>query len=127
MQHTSKRSSLFLLELIIAIAFFSIAAAVCVQFFVKSHTLENQSTELNHAVHLATTTAEAFRHSTLSSEEIHYDKNWNKCVDSDAVYTLIIDVDSSKSPLEAYIKVTTNNSTIYELKVLKNANMEVDE
>lgn len=127
MQQTSRRSSLFLIELIIAIAFFSIAAVVCVQFFVKSHSLEVQSTELNHAVHLATTYAEDFRHTDMSSAEIYYDKDWNKCAISESIYTLTMVIDNSKSPLEANITVMTSNSTIYELKVLKNSNTEVDE
>ena len=36
----AKRSSLFLLELIIAILFFCLASAVCVRFFVRSHVME---------------------------------------------------------------------------------------
>ena len=35
----AKRSSLFLLELMIAILFFCLASAVCVQIFVKAHTI----------------------------------------------------------------------------------------
>ena len=125
MQQPSKRSSLFLLELILAIAFFSIAAAICVQFFVRSHTLEKESTELNYAVHKATSAAEEFRHTDVESYEVFYDKNWGQCTKTEASYTLKLDVDSSKSPQEAQIIVSTNSSTIYELKVLKNANLEV--
>ena len=36
----AKRSSLFLLELMIAILFFCLASAVCVQIFVKAHTIQ---------------------------------------------------------------------------------------
>lgn len=45
-----RASSLFLMELILAILFFSIASAVCVQFFVKAHLLSHESDALNHAV-----------------------------------------------------------------------------
>ena len=125
MQQPSKRSSLFLLELILAIAFFSIAAAICVQFFVKSHALEEDSTNLNRAIHIATSAAEEFRHSEIESHEQYYDQNWEKCSQNEAIYTLKLVVNHSKSPQEAQISVSTSNSLLYELKVLKNANLEV--
>ena len=43
----AKRSSLFLLELIIAILFFSLTSAVCVQFFARAHQISRQTQELN--------------------------------------------------------------------------------
>ena len=46
---TANPSSLFLLELIFTILFFSVASAVCVQIFVKSHTLSTQAHDLTHA------------------------------------------------------------------------------
>ena len=54
-----RASSLFLMELIIAILFFSIASAVCVQFFVKSHLLSRDADALNHAVNECSSVAEA--------------------------------------------------------------------
>ena len=38
-QRQSHASSLFLLELILALLIFSVAGAVCVRFFVKAHTI----------------------------------------------------------------------------------------
>ena len=55
-----RSSSLFLMELILAILFFSVASAVCVQIFVKSHLISRQSEELSQAVTLCTNSAEAF-------------------------------------------------------------------
>ena len=40
----AKRSSLFLLELIIAILFFSLTSAVCVQFFARAHQIQPSDT-----------------------------------------------------------------------------------
>ena len=56
----SSKSGLFLMELILSILFFSIAAAVCVKLFVTSHQLSDQSVSLNHAVAMAESIAEAF-------------------------------------------------------------------
>lgn len=49
-RNRARSSSLFLLELILAILFFSLASAVCVQFFVKAHLLSHNARNLNHAV-----------------------------------------------------------------------------
>lgn len=57
-RNRARSSSLFLMELIIAIFFFSAASAVCIQFFVKSHLLSRDSNTLNHAVNECASTAE---------------------------------------------------------------------
>lgn len=46
----ARSSSLFLMELILAILFFSVASAVCVEFFVKSHLMSRDSEALTYAV-----------------------------------------------------------------------------
>ncbi len=43
------KSSLFLMELIISILFFSVAGAVCVQLFVKAHLISKKSTDINNS------------------------------------------------------------------------------
>ena len=46
----ARSSSLFLIELIIAILFFAIASSVCVQFFVKARLMSRESAQLTEAV-----------------------------------------------------------------------------
>ena len=58
MKHS--RSTLFLLELIIAIFFFSVASTVCIQLFAKSHLLSKQTINENHAVTQTQNLAESF-------------------------------------------------------------------
>lgn len=125
MQQKASRSSLFLLELIIAIAFFSVASAFCVQFFVKSHQIEQQSYDLNHAVNAATSVAEQFRSTDMKPTVLYYNKDWVICDSNEAIYSLEMDIESSNSLLNAQITVKANNSILYELNVLKNANSEV--
>lgn len=84
MYKKTSRASLFLMELIMSILFFSLAAAVCVQLFVQSHTLSKSSVELNHAVvecesiteYLLGTNGDPLR----SENEIftYYDSEFNK-------------------------------------------------
>lgn len=83
----AKRSSLFLLELIIVILFFSMASAVCVRFFVKAHTISRDTTNLNMAVNQVSAYAELFLSEPdfvveLSKTEhstAYYDNDWQPC------------------------------------------------
>lgn len=82
----SSKSGLFLMELMIAITFFAVASAVCIQMFAKAHTLSRSSSELSMAVAVAQTGAESFKaapHEARSLaelagavEEEYYDKSW---------------------------------------------------
>ncbi len=45
-----RKSSIFLMELIISILFFALCSAVCIQLFVYSNTLSGESFDRNHAV-----------------------------------------------------------------------------
>ncbi len=64
----SSKSSLFLLELIIAILFFSISAAACIQLFAKAHALDIRTSEQNQAIIWSQNLAELWRcsHGDLS-------------------------------------------------------------
>lgn len=87
----AKRSSLFLLELIITILFFSLASAVCIRFFVQSHTLSQDTEDLNMAVNHVSGCAELFLACDESfdrKEDTYFDKNWTECDEPDAAYTL---------------------------------------
>ena len=56
MKHS--KTSLFLMELIISILFFSIASAICIQLFVKSHQISTHSVALNQSIHWSENIAE---------------------------------------------------------------------
>lgn len=133
--HTHK-SSLFLMELIIAIAFFTIASAVCIQLFVKSHLLGNDTRELNAAVNLASSAAESFRQcdgsakkllallpelvqTKASSMEAYYDEQFLSCDKADAAYTMQITLNADEQFSFAQICITDTDDleTIYSLEV----------
>lgn len=59
----SSKSSLFLLELIIAILFFSISAAACIQLFAKAHAVDIRTGEQNQTIIWSQNLAELWRHS----------------------------------------------------------------
>ena len=71
------KSSLFLMELIISILFFSIASAVCIQLFVKAHLLNVRTGERNETVVWVQNLAELWTacdgDSSLISEQLRKD------------------------------------------------------
>lgn len=94
---TARSSSLFLMELIIAILFFSVAASICVQFFVKARLMSQEAAALDAAVADCTSAAEAI----LAGE------------DEDAVFANLTAVypdadfsDTSSARLTPYLTVT---------------------
>ncbi len=58
---THSKSSLFLIELIIAILFFSLSSVVCVNMFLSAHVLAEESAQRSGAVTAAQTAAEIYR------------------------------------------------------------------
>ncbi len=60
MKSPVSKSSLFLLELILSIFFFSIASGVCIQLFVKAHLLGVETMEFNQANLWSQNIAETF-------------------------------------------------------------------
>ena len=60
----TRHSSMFLLELMIAILFFCLAATVCIRLIVKSHIISQKTQNLNMALNQVTTAAEIFKSET---------------------------------------------------------------
>ena len=143
-RNRARSSSLFLLELIIAILFFSIASAVCVQFFVKSHSMSQDSQDLNFAVSECSSIAEIVQTSDsekaaisevkksypdariTESEDfttcsIFFDRNFNPCdsYDEDFSYYIEADFESEGGMIECNLIATQadNENAIYELEV----------
>ncbi|MCI9488148.1 MAG: hypothetical protein HFI64_14530 [Lachnospiraceae bacterium] len=141
MSQRKHRSSLFLLELILVIFFFSLASAVCIQLFVKAHLTERETEALNRAIPLAESAAEAYHRvsgdlsglAALFPEGrlneagdgflVFYDEDWHPV--EEGAYTLAI-VPAEPSPGEpaegagrtlrrAVVRVSDADGIIYEL------------
>ncbi|MBR4670923.1 MAG: hypothetical protein IKO84_10010 [Butyrivibrio sp.] len=129
-EKNNARSSLFLMELIIAVFFFSLAAAVCIRLFASAHLTAEKTTNLSHATVWSQNLAEAFyakqgdvseisktyptAFTTPDTVILFFDKNWNLSVDStkDASYEAIL-ITSKKEASEVYGDVSEYN-TDYE-------------
>ena len=125
----ARSSILFLMELILAIFFFSAASAVCVQFFVKSHLLSRDSNALNHAVNICAGVAETVSAAesiqdaagllkelfpdgdsmdtrTDAETAVYYDSDFAVCKQADASYILFLQLSQSGQLLNASMSVT---------------------
>lgn len=128
----ARTSSLFLMELILAILFFSITSAVCVQFFVKSHILSQNSQALTQAVNECSAVAEIcktagsvteaeqqmqinYPHASASEAEadsnarmfcLYYDENFQFCQENFKVYEMTVHISETDSMLLSDMKVT---------------------
>lgn len=137
----AQSSSLFLMELILAILFFSITSAVCVQFFVKSHLLSRESKVLSQAVNECSNIAEIFDASESTEDALsllkanypdidaepaaqaketlaalYYDDTFSPCQKENSAYTLTAAFSEADFMQTAEINVTdSGGSVIYEL------------
>ncbi|MBA4700844.1 MAG: hypothetical protein H2212_15590 [Ruminococcus sp.] len=138
-RNRANSSSLFLLELILAILFFSIASAVCVQFFVKSHLLSQDAWKLNISVNEVSSATELIQVSPdarsaidlihteypdseisdVSKISVYYDRDFLSCAKAQAVYCLEISFIQKGSMLDAALnmKEQKDEKIIYSLTI----------
>lgn len=128
------------MELMIAIMFFAVASAVCVQLFVKAHLLSQQSSDLNMAVNQAQTAASFFKSTNGSPEAmaeqmggtgegetlvVTYDENWAPSSREQAVYVLRANIVHRGSLATGIITVEKQGDgqlqQLYQLNVSKYA------
>ena len=144
-QRHNNTSSLFLLELILAVLFFSVASALCIQIFTKAHLMSQDASDLNFAVNEVSSMAEQISAGTLHSDTAassddtasdpstqmpddslqdaaaYYDSSYASCEKADAVYVLTVHYEPEDTLLKAHISMDTvaDNQNIYTLDVTK--------
>ena len=118
---TENTSSLFLLELILAVLFFSVASALCIQIFTKAHLMSQDARDLNFAVNEVSSMAEQMSDGTLQDAAAYYDSSYASCKKADAVYVLTVHYEPEDTLLKAHISMDTiaDNRNIYALDVTK--------
>lgn len=137
-KYRKSKTSLFLMELVITIMFFSICAAVCMQLFVKTHVLGQRTRELNHAVCEAQGFAEVMRGTDGSMGqimefypdavsdgesffEVFYDADFTKCEYDKAVYVADVTLSPNGAIQNMDVKIVklSNYEEIYTLNATK--------
>lgn len=115
-ERSASKAGLFLIELIIAIAFFAVASAICVQLFVKAYLISARSSDISVASGIAQNEAEAFKADSgayidslnRSGERLLYDARGNRleaASGEEAAYYLICDVEEEDGLHAAVIAV----------------------
>ena len=120
-QRHNNTSSLFLLELILAVLFFSVASALCIQIFIKAHLMSQDARDLNFAVNEVSSMAEQMPDDSLQDAAAYYDSSYASCKKADAVYVLTVHYEPEDTLLKAHISMDTiaDNRNIYALDVTK--------
>ena len=120
-QRHNNTSSLFLLELILAVLFFSVASALCIQIFTKAHPMSQDARDLNFAVNEVSSMAEQMPDDSLQDAAAYYDSSYASCKKADAVYVLTVHYEPEDTLLKAHISMDTiaDNRNIYALDVTK--------
>lgn len=97
---TSSRTGLFLMELILAVLLFSLSSVLCIQMFVKSHTLSKNSVELNHSILWAQNISETFYGCNGNASDMsELFENCNYEMDSDQSEYLTLFFDENFTPI----------------------------
>ena len=120
-QRHNNTSSLFLLELILAVLFFSVASALCIQIFTKAHLMSQDARDLNFAVNEVSSMAEQMPDDSLQNATAYYNSSYASCEKADAVYVLTVHYEPEDTLLKAHISMDTvaDNRNIYALDVTK--------
>lgn len=128
-ERNSSHSSLFLIELIFVIFFFSLASMLCVQVFVKAHLISKQAKEESLGSNLVSSVAEVLSDTETSFDElfpeakktkdgwqIPYDKNGEQTSLKHASYYLNV-ISKADKTLNQYTLVfeDTSGVSIYQL------------
>lgn len=134
MNRTEKsRSSLFLIELILAILFFALGSGICVQVFVRASLISKEAADLSFASSQASSAASVIRYSSDPGEYaetffpgartedsgfcVFYDDSRQICTAEEAAYTMEVSVSESDGLCIGSITVTgSDNEVIYELE-----------
>ena len=140
----ARRSSLFLLELMISILLFSLASAWCIRLFVTARSINRENEELSRMQNLASGYAEMFLASgdfeTFLEDEggkkmesdavlyqFWYDRDWKICGEEDAAvsFEAVITRDGDFEKCSFHYRGADREDLIYLLDVEKYAKGEV--
>lgn len=130
----NNRSSLFLIELIFCVLFFSMGSAVCIQAFAKAHQVCNEASDLSFASAQASSAASVLRYTDGTCESVsalfpsaqgsgyemtvYYDSKQQPCEKKAAAYAMNIStVPDGEKRFSSITVKRSDGETIYELEI----------
>ena len=100
------KSGLFLIELIIATLFFALSSTVCIQMFVKGHTIAESNAKINRSIIEAQSLADLYQSTQADLDEmldyytkgecngnsftVYYDASWQQTTQDKAAYKAVL-------------------------------------
>lgn len=112
------KASLFLLELIIAILFFAMASALCIQIFAKAKQINDDGLKQSHASIIASSIVETYRSNqleefyTIDQEgNIYFDEHWYPIATTSSYKANI-----TKETNSITVTVYQNNTILFSLQ-----------
>ena len=131
MRTRNNGSRIFMTELMFAIFYFIIIAAICVQAFAKGYLMSREASELTNAVNLAGNACESFyADPDFENFSAFYDENWEETEPDQSVYKVTGIVSSGpsnysyESTMSLTVTKTEDDSVIYSLNVEKGKGLE---
>ena len=111
-------SGLFLLELMISIAFFAIAATGCVQIFARAHSLSEQAEKLDQAVSIAQNLTEENSGQSAESKTWYYDGQGETCEEAKAVYQadLTVQMQDQMRQIQVTVADSEKKTVLYQIE-----------
>lgn len=133
---SSSKSGLFLIEMMVSILFLALASGVCVNLFVKAHTVGKESRDVSAAISCAQSAAETFKacdgdmqklEQLLNASDdgvgtlsVYYDANWAVTSDEKAPYRVRIEpVSGSLEGAQITVRKTGRVQALWQLDVKK--------
>lgn len=105
------KSGLFLMEVIISILFFALASALCIQFFVKAKTMNDESIHLGQASRITSNIIEIAQNDGFVEGKQYFDENGDSCQKDQACYQALIKKNDDSYRIEIYY----DQQSIYHL------------
>ena len=125
-------TSLFLMEMILALLFLSLSSAACIQIFAAARKSRLQAEQWNQIQALTTSVGEVLEGTDGTDEQIlsllpggikkdtsliwYYNRNWQSCSSGEAAYEMILETDiSSEKSGELSFQQLSNGNELYRI------------
>lgn len=99
------KSGLFLMELIVAILFFSLASAICIQLFVKADAMNDESIRKKEASSIAGNLIELYKSEyPVDKEWLYFNEKGNPCEKNTSTYKVHLKENEQTLTVQVYYK-----------------------
>lgn len=111
MRHS--KSALFLMELIVAVMFFALASAICIQMFVQARIINDQSIQQEQAMRISCEIIERYKSNQIISEKLYFDENGKNINQNNHIYQATTKINQNTLTIHIYYENEKIYSTSY--------------